>query len=48
MEYNRELHQKLTNANIPHEYHEFDGEHEWKYWQEHIKDTLLFFNKFVS
>jgi len=46
IEQNRQLHQKLVNANIPHIYEEFDGEHKWEYWQEHIKDTLLFFNQF--
>ncbi|WP_139955855.1 alpha/beta hydrolase [Flavicella sediminum] len=45
IEHNRILHQKLTLANIPHQYQEFEGKHEWSYWQEHIKDTLLFFDK---
>jgi len=45
IDYNRELHQKLKKANIKHIYEEFEGEHEWSYWQEHIKDTLLFFSK---
>lgn len=40
---NRELHSKLRSANIPHVYQEFEGAHEWEYWQEHIKDTLMFF-----
>lgn len=44
IEHNRVLHEKLTNANIPHTYQEFEGKHEWSYWQEHVKDTLLFFN----
>ncbi len=42
---NRELHKKLTQSEIKHEYQEFEGAHEWSYWEEHIKDTLLFFNK---
>jgi putative tributyrin esterase len=44
IEHNRKLHQNLTEANIPHIYQEFDGKHEWSYWHEHIKDTLLYFN----
>jgi len=45
IEQNRSLHNKLKNAKIEHIYQEFDGAHEWSYWQEHIKETLLFFNK---
>lgn len=45
IEHNRKLHQQLKEANINHVYQEFEGAHEWKYWQEHIKDSLLFFNK---
>lgn len=42
--YNRELHDALNKAKVAHVYEEFPGAHEWEYWQEHIKDTLLFFN----
>lgn len=45
IEHNRKLHQQLKEANINHIYQEFEGAHEWEYWQEHIKDSLLFFNK---
>ena len=44
IEHNRILHNKLEAAEINHTYQEFEGAHEWSYWQEHIKDTLLFFN----
>jgi enterochelin esterase-like enzyme len=40
---NRELRQKLEKQGIPHRYEEFPGGHEWAYWREHIKDSLLFF-----
>ncbi len=43
IEYNRKLHQQLQDYHIDHTYEEFPGEHEWKYWGEHIKDTLKFF-----
>lgn len=44
IEHNRTLHAQLIENNIPHIYEEFEGAHAWEYWQEHIKDTLLFFN----
>lgn len=47
IEHNRTLHQQLQKANIPHQYFEFEGAHEWPYWQEHLKDTLIFFNQFM-
>ena len=46
--HNRFLHDQLNKAQIAHEYKEFPGGHEWSYWQEHIKDSLLFFNKFIK
>ncbi len=48
IEHNRKLHQQLLAAGIDHIYEEFPGRHEWVYWQEHIKDSLLFFNKQLS
>ena len=43
IEHNRTLHQQLIASKIPHIYEEFEGKHEWEYWQKHVKDTLLFF-----
>ena len=45
---NRLLHQQLSDQNIKHEYQEFDGGHEWSYWQEHVKKTYLFFDKKID
>lgn len=45
IEYNRELHKTLADNNLPHIYQEFEGQHSWEYWEEHIADTLLFFNQ---
>ncbi|ANQ49466.1 esterase family protein [Flammeovirga sp. MY04] len=45
IEYNRKLHADLEAAGIPHEYEEFKGGHQWEYWQEHLADTLVFFNR---
>ena len=44
IEDNREFHEALNHLNIPHEYYEFEGGHDWTYWQEHLAKTLLFFN----
>ena len=44
---NRELHLQLTKYEIEHEYEEFPGGHEWKYWQEHLVESLLFFDKLI-
>lgn len=44
IEENRKLHAQLKSDNIDHVYEEFSGGHEWPYWQEHVKDSLLFFN----
>ncbi len=43
---NRQLHQEMNIANIPHDYQEFSGGHEWAYWQEHIQKTFLFFDQY--
>lgn len=48
IEANRTLHQALMQNNILHHYEEYSGAHEWPYWQEHIVDTLLFFNSFLN
>ncbi|MEM9674663.1 MAG: alpha/beta hydrolase-fold protein [Bacteroidota bacterium] len=47
IDYNRQLHAQLLEENIPHSYQEFDGGHEWPYWQEHLNDTLLFFEEYL-
>lgn len=44
---NRLLHQQLTDLNIPHSYQEFEGGHEWSYWQEHVEETFRFFDRAV-
>ncbi|RYF77994.1 MAG: esterase family protein [Cytophagaceae bacterium] len=47
VEYNRTLHQGLTEHNIAHTYSEHPGGHSWPYWQEHLTDALLFFNQMI-
>lgn len=41
--FNRELHAALDKKEVNHIYEEFKGGHEWSYWGEHIKKTMLFF-----
>ena len=43
LEHNRALDAHLTDLGIPHEYQENAGGHDWKYWDQHIQDTLKFF-----
>jgi enterochelin esterase-like enzyme len=45
LENNRDLHKGLLGAGIAHQYEEFPGGHEWGYWREHVKDSLLFFEE---
>lgn len=46
--HNRILHQQLIDQNIPHDYEEYQGAHEWSYWEEHITDTILFFARNIK
>lgn len=48
IDHNRQLHNDLEEAQIPHLYEEFEGQHEWSYWENHLKDSLSFFNKILS
>jgi putative tributyrin esterase len=45
LENNRELHRALTEKAIPHTFEIFPGGHDWGYWQQHLADSLLFFEK---
>lgn len=47
IEGNRLFHQQLLEADIAHQYEEFSGGHEWIYWETHLVNTLLFFQKFM-
>ncbi|WP_373400628.1 hypothetical protein [Algoriphagus halophilus] len=29
---------------MEHSYEEFDGGHQWAYWQKHLESTLKFFD----
>jgi S-formylglutathione hydrolase FrmB len=43
IEPNRALHRGLLAAGIEHSYEEFEGGHEWPYWEKHLEDALRFF-----
>ena len=43
---NKQLHKKLLNNNIPHDYIERQGGHNWEYWANSIKYQLVFFSDF--
>lgn len=43
---NRLLHKQLEHSEILHTYEEFDGGHEWPFWQTHVEKTFLFFDKY--
>ena len=45
---NRQLHQSLMALGIAHEYEEFEGSHNWDYWQKHLVDTLNFFSRILK
>ncbi len=46
--YNKQLHEKLLERNIPHEYTSRPGGHSWEYWCNSIKYQALFFNNFFK
>ena len=41
---NRALHTKLQALNIPHDYSERPGNHNWTYWRNAIKYQMIFFD----
>ena len=45
-EVNKKLHEKLLANNIPHDYTERPGKHNWDYWTNAIKYQVLFFDDF--
>jgi len=42
---NQQLHLKMLELKIPHDYVERPGRHSWEYWENAIEYQLLFFNK---
>ena len=42
LENNRTFHETLNRLNVPHEYQEFPGAHNWDYWDLHVREALAF------
>lgn len=42
IEHNRAFHAHLEAIGYPHEYAEYPGEHEWGYWDEHVREAIAF------
>jgi S-formylglutathione hydrolase FrmB len=42
LEANRDLHRRLGGCRVPHMYREFPGDHDWDYWDLHIRDAIAF------
>lgn len=42
IESNRTLHRQLIESNIPHIYEEYQGGHDWSYWEKYVQRTLVF------
>jgi enterochelin esterase-like enzyme len=38
----------LQEADIAHQYHEYPGGHDWKYWESHLADVLRFFDRALT
>ncbi|MEZ5041756.1 MAG: alpha/beta hydrolase family protein [Saprospiraceae bacterium] len=45
---NAKLHDKMVERNIPHDYIERPGKHNWDYWENAVKYQLLFFDDFFA
>jgi putative tributyrin esterase len=39
---NRAFHEHLHALNLPHEYEEFPGAHNWAYWDVHVQEAIAF------
>jgi putative tributyrin esterase len=39
---NRDFHKHLESLHIPHEYEEYPGEHNWAYWDAHVREAIAF------
>lgn len=41
LEDNRAFHERLLQAGVPNEYHEYPGGHGWGYWRQHLDEALI-------
>jgi putative tributyrin esterase len=42
LEDNRQFRASLQARDVPHEYHEYPGAHDWDYWDTHVREALKF------
>ncbi len=42
LQQNRDFHKHLESLNIPHEYQEYPGAHDWAYWDLHVQEAVAF------
>ncbi len=42
---NQVFHTHLDRLGIAHEYAEFPGGHDWAYWDQHVRETVIFFGR---
>ena len=45
---NRNLHQKMVDLKIEHDYSERPGGHDWSYWRNAVEYQLLFFRRYFD
>lgn len=45
---NRIIEQMLAERGVPYEFAEFEGVHDWKYWDTHIQDVFQFVERQIS
>ena len=48
IEINRDLHRRLVEAKVPHDYSERPGAHTWEYWENSLPYHVLFFDKILQ
>ena len=48
LEMSRMAHKKMLALNIPHDYTERPGKHDWNYWRTAIEYQLLFFRNYFD
>jgi S-formylglutathione hydrolase FrmB len=41
LDVNRKFHEHLQSLNVEHYYAEFDGDHDWDYWDLHVREALV-------
>ncbi|WP_240418673.1 alpha/beta hydrolase [Paenibacillus periandrae] len=45
---NQDFHQHLKTIGYTHTYEQFEGEHNWTYWKEHLPDALRFIQSYLA